>query len=235
MVSAVYTCSCSHKCHHPHHYDRHNHYNDHHGLDVGCVGPPDQRHNHHHHRNLFWNRLNKVLQVDCVEAQASDLSPSVSATCSQGFMRVRISWRWSWWWPWWPWWSSENITTTMIMMMTMMTMMILWEYHDDPGIDGDEGEDISQQNIGDKNEKPGEASNWWTFPRRDPFSLDLMVIMVIIDDHDDLVRISWWQWYRWWWQWGYQQRKMGDNNKKPGEATNWWTFPRRDPCKGLKR
>ena len=28
------------------------------------------------------------LQVVCVEAQASDLSPSVSATCSQGFMRV---------------------------------------------------------------------------------------------------------------------------------------------------
>ena len=30
-----------------------------------------------------------LIQVDCVEAQASDLSPSVSATCSQGFMRVR--------------------------------------------------------------------------------------------------------------------------------------------------
>ena len=29
-----------------------------------------------------------VFQVVCVEAQASDLSPSVSATCSQGFMRV---------------------------------------------------------------------------------------------------------------------------------------------------
>lgn len=34
--------------------------------------------------------LQAVTKVDCVEAQASDLSPSVSATCSQGFMRVKL-------------------------------------------------------------------------------------------------------------------------------------------------
>jgi len=34
--------------------------------------------------------LHAVTKVDCVEAQASDLSPSVSATCSQGFMRVKL-------------------------------------------------------------------------------------------------------------------------------------------------
>jgi len=34
--------------------------------------------------------LQAVTKVVCVEAQASDLSPSVSATCSQGFMRVKL-------------------------------------------------------------------------------------------------------------------------------------------------
>ena len=31
------------------------------------------------------------------------------------------------------------------------------------------------------------------------------------------------------------EQNMCDNNDKTGEAADWWTLPRGDPCKGLTR